>query len=244
MPATAFSFLSKSRLPTAPLPMSFLLSLFLKGARCLILLPLLALSCHSLAASGVLNTSDEEVVEVLMKTEAGEIRLQLFPQRAPLTVANFLAYVDGKRYNDGAFYRVVRSDNQAQNKIKIAVIQGGMGMDAGLQRLAPINHETTQKTGLLHRDGVISLARGKPGSGQSEFFICVGDQAALDFGGQRNPDGQGFATFGRVVNGMEVVRKIHQRATTPANAAQLEYTSGQMLQPPVVITAIERVNKS
>lgn len=238
MSAIAFSFLSKLLSPTV-----FLSALLLNGIRSLLLLPLLALSCHTLAV-GDLKANDEEVVEILMQTGAGDIQLQLFPQRAPLTVANFLAYVDGKHYDGGEFYRVVRSDNQAQNKIKIAVIQGGMGMDVGLQRLAPINHETTQKTGLLHQDGVISLARGKPGSGQSEFFICVGEQAELDFGGHRNPDGQGFATFGRVVKGMDVVRTIHQRATTPANANQLEYTSGQMLQPPVVITRIKRVRKS
>jgi len=96
--------------------------------------------------------------------------------------------------------------------------------------LAPIEHESTKQTGILHKDGTISMARNEPGSATSEFFICIGDQPSLDFGGMRNPDGQGFAAFGRVIKGMEVVRTIQ---SLPAK--------NQYLEPKIKITQIERI---
>jgi peptidyl-prolyl cis-trans isomerase A (cyclophilin A) len=179
-----------------------------------------------------------------MKTSAGDIRIELYPDAAPVTVENFLKYVDGGYYNNAHFYRVVRMDNQAQNNIKIEVIQGGLGMDEPDSPFAPIAHETTRKTGLQHRDGVISMGRLDPGTASSEFFICINDQPELDFGGQRNPDGQGFAAFGQVVEGMETVRLIQSMKTVMPQAAQLEYTSGQILLDPVVIFEINRVGDS
>jgi peptidyl-prolyl cis-trans isomerase A (cyclophilin A) len=180
-------------------------------------------------------------ITVVMKTSAGDIRIELYPDAAPVTVENFLKYVDGGHYNNAQIYRVVRMDNQAQNKIKIEVIQGGLGMDDAESPFDPIAHETTQKTGLLHRDGVISMGRLDPGTASSEFFICINDQPELDFGGQRNPDGQGFAAFGQVVEGMETVRLIQGMPTEMPQAGQLEYTSGQILLDPVVIFEINRV---
>ncbi len=159
-----------------------------------------------------------------------------------MTVANFLRYVDSGGYNNAQFYRVVRDDNQAQNTVLIDVIQGGLGPDNGAQALKPVAHESTASTGIKHLDGTISLARDKPGSGSSEFFICVGAQPSLDFGGLRNPDGQGFAAFGRVIRGMEIVRQIQRSPTVPADTSQLEYTSGQMLVAPVRFTAERRYN--
>ena len=157
---------------------------------------------------------------ITINTEFGEITLELFPERAPITVDNFLRYVDEDRFTDAVFYRTVRADNQPNNKIKIEVIQGGLKADDHPQVLALIPHETTAQTGILHTDGTISMARNEPGTASSEFFICIGDQPALDFGGMRNPDGQGFATFGRVISGMDVVRKIQsqpaiEQALTP-----------------------------
>jgi peptidyl-prolyl cis-trans isomerase A (cyclophilin A) len=146
---------------------------------------------------------------VVIKTELGDIEIELYLERAPVTVANFLKYVDERRFRGATFYRVVRFDNQPDNDVKIDVIQGGLGQDDHATRLPPIRHETTRETGILHKDGVISMARLEPGTASSEFFICVGDQTELDFGGRRNPDGQGFAAFGRVSRGMDVVRKIH-----------------------------------
>jgi len=182
-----------------------------------------------------------ETVAVIMQTSAGEVRLELYSDEAPLTVENFLEYVDGNYYDNAYFYRVVRMDNQAQNKIKIEVIQGGLGMEAADSSFAPIAHETTQATGILHKDGVISMARGEPGTTTSEFFICINEQPELDFGGTRNPDGQGFAAFGKVVKGMGVIRRIQNMSTDTPAKEELEYTSGQILIDPVVIHGISRV---
>jgi peptidyl-prolyl cis-trans isomerase A (cyclophilin A) len=140
-------------------------------------------------------------------TSEGNIDIEIYSDRAPVTAANFLKYVDSALFRGGCFYRVVRDDNQPHNDVKIEVIQGGRLIETG--GFAPILHETTAQTGILHRDGIISMARDAPGTATSEFFICVGDQPSLDFGGKRNPDGQGFAAFGKVISGMETVRKIH-----------------------------------
>lgn len=149
---------------------------------------------------------------VALETDLGTIVVELDPERAPVTVANFLRYVDEGRYTEGGrFYRVVRDDNQPDSPVKIAVVQGGLDfLEPSPLELPPIPHETTEATGLRHLDGTISMARLEPGSASSEIFLCVGDQPELDFGGRRNPDGQGFAAFGRVVDGMDVVRAIHR----------------------------------
>lgn len=172
----------------------------------------------------------QETPRVLLKTELGDIEIELYQERAPVTVANFLRYVDERRFQGATFYRVVRLGNQPDNDVKIDVIQGGLGQDDHPSQLPPIRHETTRETGILHTDGVISMARLEPGTASSEFFICVGDQPELDFGGRRNPDGQGFAAFGKVTRGMDVVRQIHQR---PAN--------NQSLAPPVSIIDVVRL---
>jgi peptidyl-prolyl cis-trans isomerase A (cyclophilin A) len=190
------------------------------------------------------NAQASDTIAVLMKTSAGEIELELYPDAAPITVANFLKYIDGRRYNGHAsFYRTVRMDNQSQNTVKIEVIQGGLGMEDSEFSLPPIAHETTKASGILHRDGVISMARLEPGSASSEFFISINDQPELDFGGQRNPDGQGFATFGEVVSGMDVVRRIQAMQTDHPEGQELEYTSGQILLEPVLIHEISRVQQ-
>ena len=168
---------------------------------------------------------------VLIKTGLGDIAVEIDIQHAPITAANFLAYVDRGLFNGTSFYRVVRPDNQPANPVKIEVIQGGLGFAEGTKALAPISHETTDKTCIHHKDGTISMARGKPGSAASEFFICINDQPELDFMGQRNPDGRGFAAFGRVVQGMDVVRSIQRRRDR-----------GQMLIEPVTILSVTRIN--
>lgn len=148
---------------------------------------------------------------VIISTEAGEIELELYVDKAPITASNFLMYVDSGKYNNlASFYRVVRLDNQTDKPIKIEVIQGGFCEDSLIEKyqFPPIRHETTAMTGILHKDGVISMARYDPGTASSEFFICVGDQPELDCGGKRNPDNAGFAAFGKVIRGMDIVRKI------------------------------------
>ena len=162
--------------------------------------------------------SSNPVVEI--KTELGNIKVEIYKDKAPISAENFLKYVDKGLYKNTSFYRTVTMDNQPNNKIKIEVIQGGLG-DNEDKMLPPIQHEPTNKTGILHKDGVISYARNEPGTETSEFFICIGDQPELDYGGKRNPDGQGFSAFGKVIDGMDVVRKIQsqpnkEQALTPA----------------------------
>jgi peptidyl-prolyl cis-trans isomerase A (cyclophilin A) len=194
-----------------------------------------------LLASVHLQASAAEPVKILMQTSAGDITFELFPDRAPITVSNFLRYVDGNHYRGAKFYRVVRMDNQAQNKIKIEVIQGGLAELADDAPFKSIAHETTEDTGIRHTDGVISMARLEPGSASSEFFICINAQPELDYGGMRNPDGQGFAAFGKVIEGMELVRKIQHMKTDTPPEAELEYTSGQILVNPIVISKMLRI---
>lgn len=161
--------------------------------------------CLAIFAAG-----DTQNPKVLVKTELGDITVEIYEKQAPITAANFLRYVDESRFEEVCFYRVVRMDNQPDNDIKIDVVQGGLRFGKAENMLPPIEHETTQKTGILHEDGVISMARSKPGTATSEFFICIGDQPELDFGGKRNPDGQGFAAFGKVISGMDIVREIQK----------------------------------
>jgi peptidyl-prolyl cis-trans isomerase A (cyclophilin A) len=156
-----------------------------------------------------------KTTRVRIETDAGDILVDVYADKAPITSANFLRYVTEKRYDGGALYRVVTMRNQPTSPVKIEVIQGGLDADSA-KRLPPIPHETNDKTGIKHLDGTISMARSSPGSATSEFFICINDQPELDFGGKRNPDGQGFAAFGKVVKGMDVVRKIQQ---SPADSA-------------------------
>lgn len=173
---------------------------------------------------------ESSLPQVKIKTELGDIIIEIDTINAPVTAANFLKYVDDKIFNSAFFYRVVRMDNQPNNEIKIEVIQGGLGFDESPLSLSPIEHETTDKTGILHKDGVISMARMEPGTASSEIFICVGDQPELDFGGKRNPDGQGFAAFGKVIKGMEVVREIQSKPD-----------KDQMLVAPVNIIEVVRI---
>lgn len=165
--------------------------------------------------------------QVVIETELGDITVAVNVKQAPVTGANFLRHVERGSYTGGTFYRVVRDGNQPNNDVKIAVIQGGSGDRA--DDYEPIPHETTAQTGILHLDGTISMARLEPGTATTEIFICVGAQPELDFGGRRNRDGQGFAAFGQVIGGMEVVRAIHQLPV-----------KGQYLEPGVIIRAMTR----
>lgn len=173
---------------------------------------------------------DRSATMVLISTEMGDITVEIYPEKAPVTAKNFLTHVVNGDYTNSVFYRVVRMDNQPQNKVKIEVIQGGLFHDEVVNTIPQIIHETTQETRILHTDGVISMARNEPGSASTEFFICIGDQPSLDYDGDRNPDGQGFATFGKVVSGMEVVRAI-----------QALPDEGQYLKEQVLIREISRI---
>ena len=169
-----------------------------------------------------------EAPRVLIRTELGEILIEVYPDKAPTTAANFLRYVDAGLYDGTVFHRTVTLSNQPKDQVKIEVIQAAL-LPAD-KTFPPIAHETTAASGLRHRDGTVSMARSAPGSATSSFFICINDQPELDFGGRRNPDGQGFAVFGRVLSGLDVVRKIH-----------VQPAEGQTLKPPVKIISAVRV---
>ena len=164
-----------------------------------------------------------------IETKIGEIEVELYPDQAPKSVAAFLFYIEAVYYNDASFYRVLNADNQPSNAPKAELIQGGM-YGSKRPELPGIPHETTNKTGILHTNGTISLARLEPGTANTEFFICIGDQPGFDFGGENNPDKQGYAAFGRVVKGMDIVRRIYDMPE-----------DDQRFDPPVPIYSIKRL---
>ena len=168
---------------------------------------------------------------IAIKTKFGNIEVELYPDKAPKSVAAFLLCVDSGYYRNAFFYRVLNETNQPSDYFKAWLIQGGIWRNnrKRSQSLPGIPHETTQQTKILHKDGVISFARQEPGTAHTEFFICLGDQPGFDYGGENNPDGQGYAAFGKVVDGMDVVRRIYD---------QPEYD--QAFDPPVHIFDIVR----
>ena len=181
---------------------------------------------------------DQATVRVRVQTELGDIVLALDPKRAPGTTVNFLRYLDAGHYDGGTFHRTVKMDNQPESPVKIEVIQAGVNADRTKDGFPAIPLERTSVSGLAHKDGAVSMARGAPDSATSGWFICINDQPSLDFGGARNPDGQGFAAFGRVVSGMDVVRKIQQ---APSSSNRTSNTEAQRLTPPIKIVKVSRV---
>jgi peptidyl-prolyl cis-trans isomerase A (cyclophilin A) len=175
--------------------------------------------------------SESDVIPVALETALGTIEIEINAGAAPITAANFLSHVDQGLYDNGIFHRTVTLENQRDLKaatsnsdVVIEVIQGGISPRKLPSDLKPIPLERTKDTGLLHTDGAISMGRSSADSAIEQFFICIGDQPGLDYGAQRNPDGQGFAAFGYVTKGMDIVRAIQQSPH-----------EGQRLTPPVVI---------
>ena len=189
------------------------------------------------------------MIKICFITEMGKIRAELFDKQAPHTVAHFLAYIDDGYYNGSSFYRVVREDNQPPNSVKISVVEGGFSnryYDDMLRENFSKGHlydplqgprgdrpcicvETTAATGLSHVSGTLSLGRCSASEVDNSFFICIGDQPELDFGGHRATDGFGFSACGFVTDGMDIVRQIHR---FPAQ--------GQRLNPEVGIIKVSR----
>ena len=181
--------------------------------------------------------ADTENVEIIMSTTAGNIIIELEMQSAPITATNFLSLVDGGHLDGATFYRTVSPEND-NGTPPISVIQGGLG-DAS-EAYQTVAHETTDKTGVLHKNGSVSMARSGPGTASTEFFICIGDQPGLDYGQPRNADELGFAAFGKVVSGMDIVRKIQG---LPADGpTESDYTKGQILTQPVSIGRVRRAD--
>ena len=172
-------------------------------------------------------------VKVALETGMGTIIVAVETERAPITAANFLRYVDQKRLDGTNFYR---ADPIAPN---FGLIQGGVRNDPK-RLLKPIAHEPTTGTGLSNTDGAISMARAAPGSATADFFIIVGDMSALDAKPDQPGDNLGFAAFGHVTDGMDVVRKILASPTSPTDGEGV--MKGQMLAPRVAILHAHRVS--
>lgn len=185
---------------------------------------------------GCAGTDEVAPDTVVLATELGDIVIEVYTARAPHSAKSFLDFVDAGLYEGAIFYRTVMPEND-KGEPPISVIQGGLDDDSNA--MPPVPHETTQDTGILHTDGIISLARAEPGAANAAaFFICIGDQPGLDFGANRNPDGLGFAAFGKVIAGMDVVLAIHQReALGPSDS---DYTKGQIITQPVLIKSASR----
>jgi peptidyl-prolyl cis-trans isomerase A (cyclophilin A) len=185
--------------------------------------------------SGAADVGGDRYRKVLIDTAMGSIAVSLDVGRAPISAGDFLKYVDRGLYAGGAFYRTVRPDDDP-GPIKIDVVQGGLTDDR--KYLEPIAHESTRHTGLRHHNGTISIARGAVGTGTAgAFFICIGDQPELDFGGRRNADGQGFAAFGHVTSGMKLVRAMGSMRTQGSMGSP----GGQLIASPVAILGVRRV---
>ncbi|MEO6252855.1 MAG: peptidylprolyl isomerase [Ferruginibacter sp.] len=168
---------------------------------------------------------------ILINTQLGDIEVELFPDQAPKTVAAFLSFIDAGFYDKTAFYRVLKSE-ELPTVSNTGIIQGGMWQDKPQKKagIPGIEHESTKQTGLTHQSGIISLARTTPGSANTEFFICIGDQSPLDFGRRGTEDGQGYAAFGAVFEGMDIVRKI-----------QAQKSHGDKFDQKIVINKITRL---
>lgn len=169
---------------------------------------------------------------IRIESSFGDIDIELYPDKAPVTVAAFLSYIDSGYFKKSSFYRVLKSEDQPSSAFKSDIIQGGIWESNNTKALSlkGITHETTQTTGILHKNGTISLARNTPGSANTEFFICIGDQPSYDYGGDANADKQGFAAFGKVINGMDIILQIHKQPDYNGN-----------FSPPVRITNIVRL---
>jgi peptidyl-prolyl cis-trans isomerase A (cyclophilin A) len=177
---------------------------------------------------------------VVLETALGDISLAIESERAPVTAANFLRYVDERRLDGTVFYRAMRLTWGEQPN---GLIQGGTQNDPE-RVLPPIAHEPTTETGLSHTPGAISMARYAPGSATGDFSIMVSDQPSLDADPKGDTDDAraGFAVFGHVASGMEVVRQIFAAPTDPEKGEG--WMKGQMLAEPVVILHARRAAKA
>jgi peptidyl-prolyl cis-trans isomerase A (cyclophilin A) len=196
-------------------------------------MPKILLSAFLVLALGQIIAASD-IVTVAIETSIGTIDVEIDSTHAPITAANFLRYVDAKMYDGGRFHRAVRMDNQVRKDVMIQVIQGGRSPEQAktVQGFGSIALERTSVTTLKHVDGAISMARGNtPDSAVSDFFICVGENPSLDFSGARAADGQGFAAFGRVVRGMDVVRKIQGSQTNDRE---------QLIEPVTIVSVYRR----
>jgi len=182
----------------------------------------------------VFAQTDTGLVRVTLKTTKGVITADINVGKAPITARNFLHYVDTRRYDEAKFYRASHVPTQPQ----YGLIEGGFRGDT-TKMFKPIAHESTTKTGLTHKDGTLSMARRAPGSAASDFFICVSDQPGYDADPTAPGDNLGFAAFGQVVDGMDVVHAIFEAPTSKTAGAGV--MRGEILSPPIPILSARRV---
>jgi len=170
-------------------------------------------------------------VDVVLHTAMGDIRIALEKDRAPITTANFLHYVDQKRFDNITFYRGVKVSEDGS----YGLLQGGLKGNPKLV-FKPIAHESTNATGLSHLDGTISMARTDPGTAKADFFIVIGDLISLD--AKLDDSDPGYAAFGKVTMGMDLVRRmLNLPRSTDAGDGSMK---GQMLAEPVKILSVRR----
>lgn len=166
----------------------------------------------SLCACSSSPESDYPLVKI--ETTHGDIFIEVYNDKAPITGNHFIQEVNKGTYSNSKFYRVIQSD--PGGTYNTGVLQGGVyGSPLVVEKIA---HEPTSKSGLSHTTGIVSMARKEAGSASSEFFICIGDQSTLDYGRRGTEDSLGMAAFGKVIEGMEVVKSIHNE---PANGDRL-----------------------
>ncbi len=190
----------------------------------------------SVSACSPAETPEAAPVAVI-ETTLGDIAIELNAGAAPITVDNFIAHVEAGVYDGGSFYRAVRDETDRPDVDPMNLIQGGYDRD-GFPGAEGISHEPTSETGLSHVRGAISMGRFEVGTASTEFFIMVNDYPGLDAGsGTRNPDEAGYAVFGQVIDGMDVVEAIWGQPTSLANAPG-DYQYPQYLDDPIVIETV------
>ena len=193
------------------------------------ILAAVALAIYLITSAFALDGRPAKPIIVVFETSLGKFEVEVDAAKAPVTVANFLKYVDEGSYNAGFFHRTVRPDTETRTDYPIQVVQASV--KKGSTEHPAIKLERTNLSGLKHLAGTISMARSAADTATSDFFICITDSPELDFGGRRNADGQGFAAFGKVVSGMDVVKKIQASPTQPAANGR----NSQALQPQIAI---------
>ena len=194
----------------------------------------LSRAAHAQAPAAPAAPANPSNPQVVITTAVGVITLELYADKAPVTTANFLKYVDRKLYDGATFYRASKPPGQKTNDY--GSIQGGLQNDPK-KVLPPIRHESTLQTGLKHLDGTISMGRHAPGTAQADWFICIGDMPYLD-ADPKDPKNPGFAAFGKVLDGMPVAQQILGMPTDPEKGVGA--MKGEMLVKPLKIISIRR----